>query len=425
MKKTLTRLILTSISLLSISNTTQAQWVVANTPNPVPASLYIATHFFNGNKGVTVGSATGGFAGSAYQTNDGAQSWTSPINANGFFNDVDFPNSNVGYAVSILGEIIKTNNGGSIWNFQTSGTNNALFGVSFVSKDTGWAVGDMGTLLATTNGGTTWNTISANINASTTTLFKVQFLNANLGYTVGGNGVVYKTTNRAITWTPVAVSGNGIRNLHFLNSNEGYVVGTNGTIFKTTNGGLNWVNTSPINLVDTANTKWFGVHFTSTDTGYVVGWDDNIDVGYILKTKDGGTTWNTQLAAPTEAMWGIHFPTKDTGYAVGINIYKTINGGDSSVTTSVSTITLKGTKLITVYPNPTSENITIQLKTDNTINTPLNFAIYNNVGQLVLQENNIKNNFNLSVAQLPQGIYTYTVAAEDGSVKEQGKLIKR
>lgn len=428
MKKNLTPLVLAAISLFSINNTTQAQWVATNTPNPVPQSLYTGIHFFDGNNGVVVGSSQTGFTGETFKTQNGAQNWGSTSLSNGFFNDVDFANNNVGFSVSILGEIIKTTNGGDTWNFQTSGTNNSLFGVSFISKDTGWVVGDMGTLLSTTNGGATWNTISANINANTT-LFRVKFLNSQLGFAVGGDGKIYKTTNGGQTWTNNTITTNSIRNLFFIDTSNGYAVSTKGGVFKTTNGGTTWSNISISNtLIDTTNTNLFGVWFTAQDTGYVVGWDNSLDVGYILKTNNAGATWTVQLAQPSDAIWDIQFLDNDTGYAVGIGIYKTINAGDSSITTNVSTITtitLKGTKLITIYPNPTSEKITIQLKKNNATNIPLNFTIYNNVGQLVLQENNINNNLNLSVAQLPQGFYTYTVATEDGSIKEQGKLIKR
>ena len=52
---------------------------------------------------------------------------------------------------------------------RTSGTTNALRGISCLSSTTCWAVGDLGTIIATTNGGTTWpsqnSATTANLNS--------------------------------------------------------------------------------------------------------------------------------------------------------------------------------------------------------------------------------------------------------------------
>jgi hypothetical protein len=59
-----------------------------------------------------------------------------------------------GWAVGYSGKIIKTTNGGTDWNPQTSWTSKHLNSVHFVDANTGWAVGQGGTILKTTTGGT-------------------------------------------------------------------------------------------------------------------------------------------------------------------------------------------------------------------------------------------------------------------------------
>ena len=111
-----------------------AQWTAVNTPNPIPQSLHTAVYFFDASKGMVVGSSPSAATGTISITNDAAQTWISPVvNTNGFFNDVRFPTVNTGYAVTILGEIVKSNDGGNKWTFQTSGTFNPLFGVNFIA----------------------------------------------------------------------------------------------------------------------------------------------------------------------------------------------------------------------------------------------------------------------------------------------------
>ena len=74
---------------------------------------------------------------------------------------VHFPDVNTGYAVGNIGTIVKTTDGGTTWNSQSSGTSYFLYSVYFPDTNIGYAVGgdplgNFGNILKTTNGGTTW-----------------------------------------------------------------------------------------------------------------------------------------------------------------------------------------------------------------------------------------------------------------------------
>jgi len=74
-----------------------------------------------------------------------------------------------------------------------------------------------------------------------------------------------------------------------------------------------------------------------------------------------------------------------------------------------------------VFPNPSSNIVTVAL--NNTNNDNFNFSLYSNVGQLVIQKNNIQeNNFSFSVQGLAKGIYYYNISTDAGKIK-RGKLI--
>ncbi len=60
---------------------------------------------------------------------------------------VDFVDKSTGWAVGSVGTILHSDNGGSTWTAQTSGTTNALLAVDFFDGARGYAVGDLGTVV--------------------------------------------------------------------------------------------------------------------------------------------------------------------------------------------------------------------------------------------------------------------------------------
>jgi photosystem II stability/assembly factor-like uncharacterized protein len=254
------------------------------------------------------------------------------------------------------------NVGNAQWTALSSGTTNNLCSVFFTNANNGYAVGMNGTIVKTIDGGTTWSTLSS---GTTNILYSVFLTDANTGYAVGELGTILKTTNGGTTWTALS-SGtwNSLISVFFTDINTGYVAGEIGTILKTTNGGTNWSALSS----GTAN-NLASVYFTDTDTGYAVG-----DHGTILKTTNGG------------------------GY-VGIN----------NLNQNASTLT--------VYPNPTSNTITIETLAKGPI------FILNLGGQQLLQQEITEPTTAIDVSGLPSGVYVVKVVGEKGV--QVGKFIKQ
>ena len=95
------------------------------------------------------------------------------------------------------GTILRTTDGGTTWNSQTSGTTVRLEGVSFTDSNNGTAVGDNGTILRTTDGGTTWN---SQISGTTNNLNSVSFIDSDNGTAVGYDGTILRTTNGGVSF---------------------------------------------------------------------------------------------------------------------------------------------------------------------------------------------------------------------------------
>ena len=111
-----------------------------------------------------------------------------------------------------------------------------------------------------------------------------------------------------------------------MNADSGWAVGIDwdesGAILKTTDGGTTW-NYQKSSLPNYLRS----IHFINADTGWVVG-ELKYGKGVILKTCDGGITWITQLNL-SEVLYSAYFLDKNNGWAAGKNgtILKTIDGG--------------------------------------------------------------------------------------------------
>ena len=80
---------------------------------------------------------------------------------------------------------------------QVSGTSHDLNGVYFEDNVTGWAVGGSGTILKTRDGGRLWQQRSSGVSE---TLHAVMFSDILTGWALGENGTIVTTSNGGITW---------------------------------------------------------------------------------------------------------------------------------------------------------------------------------------------------------------------------------
>lgn len=195
----------------------------------------------------------------------------------------------------------------------------ALLQFDFSDVNTGWAVGDTGRVMRTTNGGSFWSDVSL----GTTTNFRlVQFADANTGYIAGDSGRVYKTVNAGGSWNLIPTgTDRNFFGMYFQDANTGYVGGMS-VILKTTNGGSTW------------NTQFNNGAYYVTDLFFLngqTGWA-NLSASDLLKTTNGGANW-TDVGSSVSSQ--ICFINENTGFAFGYPpfssgpLQKTVNGGAS------------------------------------------------------------------------------------------------
>jgi photosystem II stability/assembly factor-like uncharacterized protein len=269
------------------------------------------------------------------------------------------------------GIIFNTTDGGWSWQPVTPPIVADYRGVAFFNPDTGVACGDMGTIIRTTNGGGAWDSIQSgwltiynaayyrsdgqvSIVAGSNTLFSPLLALstdnwvswADEAFMIYHNGSYNEGAITDITesspghliatcsvwdnagaivrevdsvWVTAAWMPSTLYALDFPTPQIGYAVGQSGAVLKSTDGGESW-NQLPFVL----RLDWFGVKFINENLGWICG-----ENGVIYRTTDGGDNWELQYALGWSNLRSIDFADSLHGIAVGDGglVVQTDNGG--------------------------------------------------------------------------------------------------
>jgi len=170
-------------------------------------------------------------------------------------------------------------------------------------------------------------------NYSGVSYYSIFMIDESNGILVGANssdeGIIYLTTNGGNDWSNVRESGPELYSVWFPAPNIGIAVGASGKILKTTDGGSTW------NARTSGTTRYlWSVFFSDANTGWVAG--GHFTFGNILlKTTDQGETWSEKTCSVSDGLFrDIHFINNQVGYAVGYKndgsiIVKTTDGGEN------------------------------------------------------------------------------------------------
>lgn len=249
-----------------------------------------------------------------------SQNWNpaGPIPFANRYDDIYFINPQIGWTVNSEGFIYKTTDGGQTWQWLYQ---HAYYfrSIEFLDEMTGFAGTLDSVLLKTTDGGITWEHIEA--------LFPQPLLGvcgmSHIGDHVYGVGIwsypayFIKSTDRGVTWTYTDMSSfaNGLVDCYFINENLGFVSGINenigGVILKTTDGGDTWQVVCNTN--DGMEYIW-KMDFVNNNLAYA-SVESFANATSIVKTTNGGDSWEELVvsAAPLDIQ-GIGFATPEKGW---------------------------------------------------------------------------------------------------------------
>jgi photosystem II stability/assembly factor-like uncharacterized protein len=150
----------------------------------------------------------------------------------------------------------------------------------------------------------------------------VYMVNTQIGYAVCGDGQIVKTTDGGENWINLANDPIYYRSVEFVNTLKGFAGGfpgpnsTSHILNRTTDGGITWTDLTYL-LPVKARKGICGLSIADENTIYGGGnWYQ--DSGYIVKSIDGGNSWNLiDMSAYATSIIDLYFLNKDTGFATG------------------------------------------------------------------------------------------------------------
>jgi photosystem II stability/assembly factor-like uncharacterized protein len=229
------------------------------------------------------------------------------------------------------------------------------FDVFFINAQKGWIGSDQGFIFGTSDGGDTWRRQVAGLAKWAARIF---FLDTSYGWAACGGAMVGRTTDGGAYWEqlqlpypPFHVDSTDLYGISFVNKRKGWtcagrfpeyiesIPGQGGDTWYTkgqgfiaisNDSGLNWSLSKKDTIYD-----YYDLKFVDSLTGFVVGGNDRNNLGVVLKTTNGGQTWQIiSIPVQTKILRALEFVGNRHGWAVGRNgtIIRTTNGGTSWIT---------------------------------------------------------------------------------------------
>jgi hypothetical protein len=233
---------------------------------------------------------------------------------------------------------------------------------------------------------------------------------------LGGHDEIKKTTNGGLNWVDVTpITNYWYFGLYFTSPDTGYAVSNGARIRKTTNAGQTWINQTPIGSV-----IYRSVYFTDINTGYVVGGSS------IVKTTNGGANWYPQNSGVIVGLESVFFVNPNTGWVVGDGgtILKTTDGGGPVGIEPTANGIPKDFSLGQNYPNPF--NPVTRFKVQIPKFAAVKIIVHDVLGQeiaVIVDEQLYPGayEFEFDGSDLPSGVYFYQLTT--GDYKESRKIV--
>lgn len=152
-------------------------------------------------------------------------------------------------------------------------------------------------------------------------LHDVKFFDELTGIAVGEGGI-WRSTNSGVNWTPVWNFGT-INSISFLTVWDGLAAGNDGRVLKTGDGGVTWNSTST-----SISENLYSIDWTNSSIGYAVGAG-----GRIIKTVNFGNAWTVMPNTINQDLRSIYMVDPLNGYIAGGSTSElfamTVSGGNN------------------------------------------------------------------------------------------------
>jgi photosystem II stability/assembly factor-like uncharacterized protein len=273
-----------------------------------------------------------------YRTSDGGQTWQS-VDVTSIWGTIDkiqFMNSLDGWLIEKeyslnyeAGRVLVSHDGGASWTVQlfvggSFGPYVHFADIEMLNARVGFVCADDGALFRTSNGGNVWTEIGL---ADDTRA--LEFTDTTTGWSVGSYGAIRHTVDEGLTWQRqhggTLIASSELSDLQFVDARVGFATGRS-SILKTADGGATWQHV-PIDPTPLPFGSISASYFRDENRGWFA-WDKNAGWGAILNTTDGGQTVNIQ-ADDIYRCFDIFFINDNVGWAIGHKLYGTTDGGQN------------------------------------------------------------------------------------------------
>ncbi len=266
----------------------------------------------------TIGFVCGGEkneSGIILKTIDGGDNWQQVYSSSLALRDITFVNDSLGYACGDSLLIVKTTDGGSTWNKLVLPYVPVIIcplsSIQFRDAQNGFICGgeniDKGITLRTTDGGVWWE-YQAFYNTEVTENY---FTNDTTGY-ITANGAVFKATADVLVNNYLNIDGDFFTSVFFTSSDVGFVCGYDGGIYKTTNAGVSWKQVRKDNSAFSARTHFNKIRFSGANKGFAVG-----NNGEVFYSDDAGENWKQSDNFPDEHLYSVFVMNTTTCFISG------------------------------------------------------------------------------------------------------------
>ncbi len=209
------------------------------------------------------------------------------------FHCLEFSSPLEGIVAGDNGTIIRTIDGGEIWQEAVTNTSENINKTTAADGNTIVAVGDNGLIIRSADAGENWETVTSNTTAD---LLGVYISPNGIGFAVGESGAIIRTDDHGASWSVIQENrGNNLYCISMGDEDHGIIAGNKNNIFITNDGGLTW---GPPTSGFAFELSFRFVRMINRNVAFMT-----TSTGEILKTQDGGNSWQVVYSNPSRSMF--------------------------------------------------------------------------------------------------------------------------